>query len=108
MATTTQPTCALKTNCKAITFNPAGLGLYKFDHDDKSIPDINSYVIVNDVLNLMQMVAQLLNADITADGSVHYLKKNKTTPILGHGIDDFLKIGGMTDTHHTTGAAETC
>lgn len=100
--------CALKTNCKAITFNPAGLGLYKFDHDDKSIPDINSYVIVNDVLNLMQMVAQLLNADITADGSVHYLKKNKTTPLLGHGIDDFLKIGSMTDTHHTTGAAETC
>lgn len=92
--------CALNTGCPAITFNPAGLGLYKFNHDQDIKPEINSYVMVADPLNLMQMLAQLFYADLTADGSVHYLRSHKDTPVTKcHGIDSFLRLGGLTSMH---------
>lgn len=92
--------CALRTGSRAITFNPAGLGLYKFNQDIKTENNINSYVMVKDPLNLMQMLAQLLYADLTADGSVHYLKNDKSSSISDwHGINGFLRLGGMTDMH---------
>lgn len=92
--------CALKTGCPAITFNPAGLGLYKFNHDPSINPEINSYVMVADPLNLMQMLAQFFYADLTADGSVHYLRSHKNTQVTKcHGIDSFLQLGGMTSMH---------
>ena len=91
--------CALNTGCPAITFNPAGLGLYKFNHDPAIQPEINSYVMVADPLNLMQMLAQFFYADLTADGSVHYLRNNKTPLTKCHGIDAFMQLGGMTDMH---------
>ena len=90
--------CALRTGSRAITFNPAGLGLYKFNHNQSKMPDINSYVMIFDPLNMMQMLAQLLHADLTADGSVHYLKCDKNSPAREwHGIDGFLRLGGMRD-----------
>lgn len=92
--------CALRTGCEAITFNPAGLGLYKFKRNKVIKPKINSYVMVKDPLNLMQILAQLVNVDITADGSVHYLKNDKNSPMSEwHGIDGFLRLGGLTDMH---------
>lgn len=92
--------CALRTGCRAITFNPAGLGLIKFKNNKHTNPDINSYVMVTDYVNLFQMVAQLMHADITADGSVHYLKSAKKSTIRDwHGINGFLKLGGMTNMH---------
>ena len=91
--------CALNTGCPAITFNPAGLGLYKFNHDPDIEADINSYVMIADPLNLMQLLAQLFYADLTADGSVHYLRNNKTPLTKCHGIDAFMQLGGMTDMH---------
>ena len=90
--------CALRTGCAAITFNPAGLGLYKFKHNRNIKPKINSYVMVKDPLNLLQMLAQLMSVDITADGSVHYLENDKNSKVREwHGIDGFLILGGMTD-----------
>lgn len=92
--------CALRTGSPAITFNPAGLGLYKFNHDRSKMPDISSYVMVFDPLNMMQMLAQLVYADLTADGSVHYLKCAESTQFKEwHGIDGFLRLGGMKDIH---------
>jgi len=92
--------CALKTECHAITFNPAGLGLYKFNHDLDIKPEINSYVMVTDPLNLMQMLAQFFYVDLTADGSVHYLKCDKISSMRDlHGIDGFLRLGGMNNMH---------
>lgn len=94
--------CALNTGCPAITFNPAGLGLYKFNHDPDIHPEINSYVMIADPLNLMQLLAQLFYADLTADGSVHYLRNNKTPLTKCHGIDAFMQLGGMTNMHRLT------
>ena len=92
--------CALRTGCQAITFNPAGLGITKFKKNSHVDAVINSYVMVKDPLNLLQMVAQLMSVDITADGSVHYLKNDKNSPIREwHGIEGFLRLGGMTDMH---------
>lgn len=92
--------CALRTGCQAITFNPAGLGITKFKRNYHVDAVINSYVMVKDPLNLVQMVAQLMNVDITADGSVHYLKNDKNSPIKEwHGIEGFLRLGGMNDMH---------
>lgn len=92
--------CALNTGCPAITFNPAGLGLYKFNHDPNIQPEINSYVMVTDPLNLMQMLAQFFYVDLTADGSVHYLKCDKISSMRDfHGIDGFLRLGGMNNMH---------
>ena len=88
--------CALRTGCDAITFNPAGLGLSKFKQNRRGNPRINSYVMIKDPLNMMQLLAQLMSVDITADGSVHYLKNDKNSPISEwHGIDGFLRLGGM-------------
>ncbi len=90
--------CALRTGCDAITFNPAGLGLSKFKQNRRGNPRINSYVMIKDPLNMMQLLAQLMSVDITADGSVHYLKNDKNSPISEwHGIDGFLRLGGMND-----------
>ena len=90
----------MKTECHAITFNPAGLGLYKFNHDLDIKPEINSYVMVTDPLNLMQMLAQFFYVDLTADGSVHYLKCDKISSMRDlHGIDGFLRLGGMNNMH---------
>ena len=91
--------CALRTGCPASTFNPAGLGLYKFKHHLKSKPEINSYVMIFDPLNMMQMLAQLITlADLTADGSVHYLKPAKGSNYKEwHGIEGFLRLGGLKD-----------
>ena len=90
--------CALRTGCDAITFNPAGLGLSKFKQKRIGNPRINSYVMIKDPLNMMQLLAQLMSVDITADGSVHYLKNDKNSPISEwHGIDGFLRLGGMND-----------
>ena len=92
--------CALRTGCRAITFNPAGLGITKFKRNYHVDAVINSYVMVKDPLNLLQLVAQLMYVDITADGSVHYLKNDKNSPIREwHGIEGFLRLGGMTDMH---------
>lgn len=92
--------CALRTGCRAITFNPAGLGLTKFKHVKDKQADINSYVLIFDPLNLMQMLAQLYYADLTADGTVHYLKCDKNSPVREwHGIDGFLRLGGMRNMH---------
>lgn len=91
--------CSLRTGCPAITFNPAGLGLYKFKHNLKSEPEINSYVMIFDPLNMMQMLAQLITlADLTADGSVHYLKPAEGSSLKEwHGIEGFLRLGGLED-----------
>ena len=95
--------CSLRTGCRAITFNPAGLGPYKYNFKSNVKPDINSYVMVLDPLNLMQMLAQLVKADLTADGSVHYLMPDKDSPAREwHGIDGFLRLGGMKDMHRLT------
>ena len=91
---------AMRTGCRAITFNPAGLGMTKFKHVKYKQADINSYVLLFDPLNLMQMLAQLYYADLTADGTVHYLKCDKNSPVKEwHGIDGFLRLAGMKDMH---------
>jgi len=90
--------CALRTGCDAITFNPAGLGLYKFNLERPSTPRIDSFVMTTDPLNIFQLVAQLIAFDITADGSVHYLKPAKHTAINienTHGMAGFLHLLGI-------------
>lgn len=90
--------CALRTGCDAITFNPAGLGLYKFNLEKPTSPRIDSFVLTTDPLNIFQLVAQLIAFDITADGSVHYLKPPKHTAINidnTHGMAGFLHLMGI-------------
>ena len=56
--------------------------------------------MVTDPLNLMQMLAQFFYVDLTADGSVHYLKCDKISSMRDfHGIDGFLRLGGMNNMH---------
>ena len=91
--------CSLHTGCQAITFNPAGL-LNKPENEERGQQRIHSYVMVYDPLNLMQMLAQFVYADLTADGSVHYLKCAKDSPVWqSHGIETFLRLAGMKDMH---------
>lgn len=90
--------CALRTGCDAITFNPAGLGLYKFNLEHPSSPRIDSFVMTTDPLNIFQLVAQLIAFDITADGSVHYIKPAKHTAFNidnTHGMAGFLHLLGI-------------
>ena len=87
--------CSLRTGCDAITFNPAGLGLYRFNLKDWIAPRIDSFVMTTDPLNIFQLVAQLISIDITADGSVHYVKPTDDMPVnidTTHGMDAFLYI----------------
>ncbi|MBP5688418.1 MAG: hypothetical protein J6X22_07240 [Muribaculaceae bacterium] len=87
--------CAIETGCRAITFNPAGLGVIKLISGKKFDPEINAYIIVNDPLNLVQILAHFVHADITADGCVHYFNSKETPIHKGHGIDAFLRLGGL-------------
>ena len=90
--------CALRTGCDAITFNPAGLGLYKFNLKHQTSPRIDSFVMTTDPLNIFQLAAQLIFVDITADGSVHYVKPTSDMPVnieSTHGINAFLHLLGL-------------
>lgn len=87
--------CSLRTGCDAITFNPAGLGLYRFNLKDWISPRIDSFVMTTDPLNIFQLAAQLIAIDITADGSVHYVKPTEDMPVnidTTHGMNAFLHI----------------
>lgn len=87
--------CAMRTGCNAITFNPAGLGLYRFNMEEWIEPRIDSFVMTTDPLNIFQLVAQLIAIDITADGSVHYVKPTEDMPVnidTTHGMNAFLHI----------------
>ena len=87
--------CSLRTGCDAITFNPAGLGLYRFNLKDWIAPRIDSFVMTTDPLNIFQLAAQLIAIDITADGSVHYVKPTEDMPVnidTTHGMNAFLHI----------------
>ena len=87
--------CALRTGCDAITFNPAGLGLYRFNLENWIEPRIDSFVMTTDPLNVFQLAAQLIAIDITADGSVHYIKPIDDMPVnidTTHGMNAFLHI----------------
>lgn len=87
--------CSLRTGCDAITFNPAGLGLFRFNLKDWISPRIDSFVMTTDPLNIFQLAAQLIAIDITADGSVHYVKPTEDMPVnidTTHGMNAFLHI----------------
>lgn len=90
--------CAMRTGCDAITFNPAGLGLYKYNLKQQTNPRIDSFVMTTDPLNIFQLIAQLIAIDITANGSVHYIKPIPDMPHninYTHGMDAFLHILGL-------------
>ena len=87
--------CAMRTGCNAITFNPAGLGLYRYNLENWIEPRIDSFVMTTDPLNIFQLAAQLIAFDISADGSVHYVRPTKDMPLdieNTHGMNAFLHI----------------